>query len=339
MASFESDDSRPAAVRDGPVTAADIAWLKDRFERIVSNVESVVQGKDAVVRLALTCLLAEGHILIEDVPGVGKTVMAKALAASCEASHARVQFTPDLLPADVTGTLVYDQGTAKFRFHRGPVFCNILLGDEINRASPKTQSALLEVMEERQVTVDGEPLVVPRPFMVIATQNPIELAGTYALPEAQVDRFMAKFSVGYPAHEAEVQVLRQRAARQREDVMPAVVTVMDLARMSEIVRGVHAAPAVLGYVVTIVSATRTLPEVRLGVSPRGGVALIQAAQSWAATHGRTFVTADDVKALAAPVLSHRLILSPEAELQGTNGPELISQVLAQVPVPASPVPV
>ena len=322
---------------DGPASADDIAWLQDRFERIVANVENFVQGKDGVVRLALTCLLAEGHVLLEDVPGVGKTVLAKVLAASCEASHARVQFTPDLLPADVTGTLIYDQSTGEFRFHRGPVFCNILLGDEINRASPKTQSALLEVMEERQVTVDGEPLTVPRPFMVIATQNPIELAGTYALPEAQVDRFMAKFAIGYPAHDAEVRVLKQRAAMQREDVVPAVVSVGDLARMGDVVRRIHAAPAVLEYVVTIVAATRTLPEVRLGVSPRGGVALIQASQAWAATHGRTFVTADDVKALAAPVLGHRLMLMPEAELQGTTGPDLISQVIAQVPVPATPV--
>ncbi|MGB8384437.1 MAG: MoxR family ATPase [Dermatophilaceae bacterium] len=334
---FQSHAVHESSSAGAHATAQEIAWLQDRFERVVANVEDFVQGKDAVVRLALTCLLAEGHILIEDVPGVGKTVLAKVLSASCEASHARVQFTPDLLPADVTGTLVYDQGAGDFRFHPGPAFCNILLGDEINRASPKTQSALLEVMEERQITVDGDAKPVPRPLMVIATQNPIELSGTYALPEAQVDRFMAKFSVGYPSHDAEVRILNQRTREHREDDVPAVVTIADLSRMSQIVRRVFIAPAVAAYIVTLVSATRRLPEVRLGVSPRGGVALVQAAQAWAATHGRTFVTADDVKALAGPVLAHRLILMPEAELQGTTGQDLVAQVLAQVPVPAEPV--
>ncbi|NLT53251.1 MAG: MoxR family ATPase [Actinomycetales bacterium] len=278
-------------------------------------------------------MLAEGHLLVEDVPGVAKTTLAKAISASIDGTMRRIQFTPDLLPSDVTGVQIYDSGRREWVFHEGPVFANIVLGDEINRASPKTQSALLEVMEERQVTVDAVPYTVPRPFIVMATQNPIEHGGTYDLPEAQVDRFMVKMSVGYPAHEAEVRMLERRTRGERVDRVTPVLTTADLARMIEIVESVHLAPAVLSYVVTLVAATRRLPEVRLGVSPRGSIALAQAAQARAATSGRTFVTADDVKALAPYVLSHRLLLRPEAELQGVTAVSLVESTLAAVPVP------
>ena len=311
----------------------EIDWLADCYERLVANVQQIVHGKEAVVRLAVTCMLAEGHLLVEDVPGVAKTTLAKAISASIDGTMRRIQFTPDLLPSDVTGVQIYDSGRREWVFHEGPVFANIVLGDEINRASPKTQSALLEVMEERQVTVDAVPYTVPRPFIVMATQNPIEHGGTYDLPEAQVDRFMVKMSVGYPAHEAEVRMLERRTRGERVDRVTPVLTTADLARMIEIVESVHLAPAVLSYVVTLVAATRRLPEVRLGVSPRGSIALAQAAQARAATSGRTFVTADDVKALAPYVLSHRLLLRPEAELQGVTAVSLVESTLAAVPVP------
>lgn len=311
----------------------EIDWLAERYEQLVANVQQVVHGKDAVIRLAVTCMLAEGHLLIEDVPGVAKTTLAKAISASVDGTMRRIQFTPDLMPSDVTGVQIYDSGRHEWEFHEGPVFANIVLGDEINRASPKTQSALLEVMEERQVTVDSVPYVVPRPFVVMATQNPVEHGGTYELPEAQIDRFMVKMSVGYPSHEAEVRMLERRTRGTRSDKVTPVMTTADLSDMIEIVRRVHLAPPVLGYVVTLAAATRRLPEVRLGVSPRGSIALAQAAQARAATSGRDFVTADDVKALAPYVLSHRLLLRPEAELQGVTPVSLIESTLAAVPVP------
>ncbi len=319
--------------------AAEVAWLVDRYESLVANVGRAVKGKEPVIRLAILCLISEGHLLIEDVPGVAKTLLAKAISGSCDARQARVQFTPDLLPADITGTSVYHQGTGRFEFHEGPVFANVVLGDEINRASPKTQSALLEVMEERQVTVDGRPCAVPRPFMVIATQNPVDHQGTYILPEAQVDRFMAKCSMGYPSHEAETEVLTQRTTGRRETVLTPVLGTADLERMIDIVRRVHIAPAIKDYIVTIAQATRTLPQVRLGVSPRGSVALAQATQGMAVTRGRPFVIVEDVKALAAPVLAHRMILTPEAELQGATALSLVESVLAAVPVPIERSPV
>lgn len=319
---------------EGDQLADDVGWLADLFERLVTNVQAVVRGKDAVVRLAATCMLAEGHLLIEDVPGVAKTTLAKALAASIDGTMRRIQFTPDLLPSDVTGVQIYDGARQAFVFHEGAVFANIVLGDEINRASPKTQSALLEVMEERQVTVDAIPYAVPRPFTVIATQNPVEHGGTYELPEAQVDRFMMRIGIGYPSHEAEVEVLDHRARGVRAEQLAPAMTTGDLQRMVEIAQRVHIAPSVRSYIVTLTSATRTMEQVRLGVSPRGSIALAQAAQARAATQRRAFVTADDVKALAPYVLGHRLLLRPEAELQGTTAQGLVDATLAAVPVPA-----
>jgi MoxR-like ATPase len=286
-----------------------------------------------VVRTALVCLLAEGHLLIDDVPGVGKTSLAKAISQSVDGAMQRVQFTPDLLPSDVTGVQVYDPGRHEFVFHPGAVFANIVLGDEINRASPKTQSALLEVMAERQVTVDSVPYAVPRPFIVIATQNPVDHGGTYDLPEAQLDRFMCRTSVGYPDHEAEIEILTNGTRGLTTAELSPVMGTDDLVEMIKVVGEVHLSRAVLGYVVTVTAATRTLPEVRLGVSPRGSLALARAAQAHAATEGRAFVTPDDVKAMAEPVLGHRLLLRPEAELAGHTAAGLLATLLASVPVP------
>jgi MoxR-like ATPase len=315
--------------------AQDVGWLADRFERLADNIEQIVRGKSGVVRVAITCLLAEGHLLIEDVPGVAKTTLAKAMSASLDGTMRRIQFTPDLLPSDISGVQIYDAGRKEFIFHEGPVFANIVLGDEINRASPKTQSALLEVMEERQVTVDSVPYAVPRPFIVIATQNPVEHGGTYDLPEAQIDRFMMKISVGYPSHEAEVEVVDARGRGIRPEQLSPVMTTADLAQMIDSVHRVHVAPTIRSYIVTLTSATRNMAEVRLGVSPRGSLALAQASQARAATQRRAFVTADDVKALAPYVLGHRLLLRPEAELQGASSHSLIDSILAAVPEPVS----
>jgi MoxR-like ATPase len=313
--------------------AGKTAWFAQRFEELTESVESFIRGKSDVVRMALVCMLAEGHLLVEDVPGNGKTSLAKAIAQSIDGSMRRIQFTPDLLPSDVTGVQVYDAGKREFEFRPGPVFANIVLADEINRSSPKTQSALLEVMAERQCTVDGVPYIVPRPFVVIATQNPIEHGGTYALPEAQLDRFMMKMGVGYPDHESEVEVVSHATTGVTTDQIQPVMTTDELAEMIDIVAKVHVAPAVLSYLVTVCAGTRTLPDVRLGVSPRGGVLLAQASQAFAATQGRGFTTADDVKAVAPFILPHRIIMRPEAELQGRTAGELVDGVLTSVPVP------
>src|SRR4051794_10192734 len=289
-------------------SAGRTAWYAERFDALVANVESFFRGKTDVVRMALICMLAEGHLLVEDVPGVGKTSLAKAISQSIDGSMRRIQFTPDLLPSDVTGVQVYDAGKREFVFHPGAVFANIVLGDEINRASPKTQSALLEVMAERQVTVDSIPYLVPRPFIVIATQNPVEHGGTYDLPEAQLDRFMMRTSIGYPDHEAECEVVQNGAKGRTPEQLQPVMTTADLQQMTQIAGQVHLAPAITSYLVTITAATRSLPELRLGVSPRGSLAVAQAAQAYAAAQGRSFVTADDVKAMVPVVLAHRTIL-------------------------------
>jgi MoxR-like ATPase len=307
-------------------------WFAARFAAVADNVERVIHGKRDVIELALVCLFAEGHLLVEDVPGMGKTTLARALAASIGGRLHRIQFTPDLLPSDLLGVTVYHQATGEFRFHPGPVFANIVHGDEINRASPKTQSALLEVMEERQVTVDGQARPVPRPFMVIATQNPVDMAGTYPLPEAQLDRFLMRVSVGYPDHRAEM-VIAAGAAGIGPGDLAAVAGAAELAELGSVVGRVHLAESVYDYLVNIVAATRRAPGVRLGASPRASVALTRAARARAAAAGRPYVVPDDIKALAVPVLAHRIVLTPEAELHETNPVAVVEGVLASIPVP------
>jgi MoxR-like ATPase len=301
--------------------------------RIAASIGRVVQGKDDVVQLALVVLLAEGHLLIEDVPGVGKTTLAKAMAASIDATVRRIQFTPDLLPSDVTGVAVYDQESREFEFKPGAVFANIVVADEINRASPKTQSALLECMEERQVTVDGVSYELARPFMVMATQNPLEMEGTYPLPEAQRDRFTARVSMGYPGHEAELAMLDERST---SDPLTAVTPVADAATVRELVRAVgelYVSDAVRRYVVALVEATRRSPHLRLGASPRAGLQLLKAARASAALSGRDHVLPDDVQALAGPVLAHRLLPTADSALGRRSGEQVVAELVAAVPVP------
>jgi MoxR-like ATPase len=303
------------------------------FDRLVGNLELVIRGKQDVLRDVLTCFLAEGHLLIEDVPGVGKTSIARALAASTKGSWRRIQFTPDLLPSDVTGITIFNQTNQTFEFHEGPVFANVVVADEINRASPKTQSALLEVMEERRLTVDAVPYSVPRPFIVVATQNPIEMDGTYRLPEAQLDRFLMRIEVGYPDAHAEREIINGFNDGAAIDALSPVLSTDQVSAMIEAAGRVHVADALQDYVVQLVAATRSAPDVRLGASPRGSIALVRAARVRAAADGRDFVVPEDVKALAGSVLSHRIIVDPEAELRGISGRDLVADVLAAVPVP------
>lgn len=303
------------------------------FGALAGNIERVVRGKREKVELALVCLLAEGHLLVEDVPGVGKTTLARAISASVEAEWARIQFTPDLLPSDITGVSIFNQGTGKFEFHSGPIFANIAVADEINRGSPKTQSALLEVMEERRVTVEGTPHPVPRPFMVIATQNPVDMDGTYPLPEAQLDRFLMRISMGYPDHQAEVTMLAGAPTGAMLDTMPPVMGREDLARMIDFAQRLHVAPPLYDYLVRVVAATRDHPDLRLGASPRAGIALLRAARVRAAAAGRSYIVPEDVKALAVPVIAHRLVVTPEAELRGRSGADVVGEALQKVPTP------
>ncbi len=303
------------------------------YEAVAANIERVVQGKPEAVRLAVVALFAEGHLLIEDVPGLGKTTLARCLAASVGATWRRIQFTPDLLPGDVTGVTVYHQGSEQFEFHRGAIFANVVVADEINRGTPKTQSALLEVMAERKVTVDAVSHPVPRPFLVVATQNPIELEGTYRLPEAQLDRFLMRIELGYPDHEAEVRVVQGDTARVNPDQLSPVLDVPALTQVIDAVRSSYVDPRLTAYAVRLAAATRQHPAVRYGASPRGSIALVRAAQALAATYGRAFVTPDDVKAVSGPVLAHRVILTPDAELNQRRSQDVVTDVLNSVPVP------
>ena len=311
------------------------ADLASTAERIRAAVENVIEGKPDVVRLALTVMLAEGHLLIEDVPGVGKTMLAKSLARSVDCSVRRVQFTPDLLPSDVTGVSVYNQEARDFEFKPGAVFANIVLGDEINRASPKTQSALLECMEERQVTVDGTTYVLGVPFMVIATQNPIEMEGTYPLPEAQRDRFMVRLSIGYPTGDAELAMLDSHGTTSPLDELEPVADAREVAKLIELVRTVHVSAEVRRYVVELVTATRTSPELRLGASPRATLQLLRAARAYAALDDREYVLPDDVQTLAGPVLAHRLLPTAEAQITRRTTEQVVADILARTPLPGA----
>ncbi|MER6912951.1 MoxR family ATPase [Streptomyces sp. NPDC000594] len=317
---------------DDRASLTDLTTTADRVRR---SVEGVIEGKPEVVRLSLTVLLAEGHLLIEDVPGVGKTMLAKALARSIDCSVRRIQFTPDLLPSDITGVSVFDQQERDFEFKPGAIFAQIVIGDEINRASPKTQSALLESMEERQVTVDGRTYELPSPFMVVATQNPLEMEGTYPLPEAQRDRFMARVSIGYPSAEAELQMLDVHGGASPLDDLQPVAHAHDILKLIDAVRRVHVAEPVRRYAVELVSATRQHPDIRLGASPRATLHLLRAAKATAALAGREYALPDDVRALVVQVLAHRLLPTAQAQLNRRTAEQVLLEILQRTPVPTA----
>ncbi len=319
-------------------STSSIEQSRDSFAQVRAEVAKAVVGQDAVVSGLVIALLADGHVLLEGVPGVAKTLLVRSLAAALSLDTKRVQFTPDLMPGDVTGSLIYDARTAEFEFRKGPVFTNLLLADEINRTPPKTQAALLEAMEERQVSVDGVPRPLPEPFMVIATQNPVEYEGTYPLPEAQLDRFLVKLNVPLPGRDDEFGMLRRHAEGfDPRDLagagLRAVAGPAELAAGRAAAARVSVAPEVLSYIVDLCRATRSSPSVSLGASPRGATALLRTSRAWAWLSGRDFVTPDDVKALARPTLRHRLALRPEAELEGATTDAVLEGVLATVPVP------
>ena len=314
-----------------------IASVREVGGDLLDAVETVIVGKRAVLERVLWAILGDGHLLIEDVPGLAKTLIAKSFAAGLGLSFRRIQFTPDVLPADITGTYVFDRKTGDFVLRRGPVFTNVLLADEINRAPPKTQSALLEAMQERQATLEGETFHLDRPFFVIATQNPIEHEGTYPLPEAQVDRFLLKIDVGYPTREGEIEVLERRRRRRADDATLEAVTTPDEVRaLQAAIEDVHVEAAVEGYMVDIVAATRAHSQVDVGASPRGSLALLKVSRARAAIAGRDFVTPDDVKAVAMPALAHRIILKPDPWIRGVRTASILADVLGQVPVPKVP---
>ncbi len=321
--------------QQSPIETARVEGFANWFNELLVNVETVIKGKQNEVAMALVCVFAEGHLLLEDVPGTGKTVLAKSIANSIEGTWSRVQFTPDLLPSDVTGGLVYNQAEAEFELHKGPVFSNVVLADEINRASPKTQAALLEVMEERHVTIGTATHDVPRPFVVMATQNPVEQAGTYRLPEAQLDRFLMRNSLGYPDHDNEVDVLRSSAAGKSAESLEPVISTDGVRDMIEVASKIHVDDQINDYIVRLAAASRELTELRLGVSTRGAIALMRASRSLAASQGREYVNADDVKSVAPFVMAHRMLLTPDAELKRIDTADLVARVLDAVDVPAA----
>ena len=314
----------------------DRTGLATRISSVVANVEKVIFGKHHEVSLALVALICRGHILVEDVPGTGKTVLAKAIARSLGCSFRRIQFTPDLLPSDVTGVSIFNQRNNAFEFRAGPIMSQIVLADEINRATPKTQSALLEAMEEHQVTVDGVTYHLPEPFLVMATQNPIEYEGTFPLPEAQLDRFFIRLQLGYPKEREEIAILDAQRVIHPLETIEQVLNAEELLAAQAEVKDIHIAEPVKAYIVGVVSATRSHPDVYLGASPRGSLALARASQAYAMLQGRDFVLPDDVKQLAAPTLSHRLILQPQARLKDLAATTVVAEVLASVPVELSP---
>lgn len=312
-----------------------IETFGQRFERIANNVENVIQGKRDVVEQVVLALVAEGHVLVEDVPGVGKTQLAKSIARSIEGAFNRIQFTPDLLPSDVTGVSVWDRNRSEFEFKPGPIFANIVVGDEINRASPKTQSALLEAMEEKQVTSDGVTRELSTPFMVVATQNPLEHEGTYPLPEAQLDRFMMRVVIGYPSRQKELEILDTHGVRSTFLDLSPVVSTDEVEEMIAIARGVKVSQSVKTYIVDLVEGTRNHSDILLGASPRSALFLQRLSRARAASQGRDYVTPDDIKALAVPVLEHRMSLRPEAQMRGETLAEIVGEVMTRLRVPGT----
>ena len=311
----------------------DSTFIRSLVETTADNVERVVIGKRREVELVMTALLCKGHVLIEDVPGVGKTVLTKAIARSIGSSYKRIQFTPDLLPSDITGVNVYNQQKSVFEFRPGPIVSQMVLADEINRATPKTQAALLEAMEEAQVTIDGATHMLPQPFLVLATENPIDYEGTFPLPEAQLDRFMIRIALGYPGRQGELEMLDRQHQRHPLETLRQVTTIDDLRTAQDAVKTVHVAHSIREYIVTLVEATRKHDEVFLGASPRGSIALFNASRAWAAVRGRDFVLPDDVKFLAVPTLAHRIIVGPSARMQGYDSRSVMNDLLRTIPVP------
>ena len=307
--------------------------VQDFTERLTSNIEKVIVGKRSTIELAITGLLSQGHLLIEDVPGVGKTMLARSMARSLGCSFSRIQFTPDMLPSDVTGVSIFNQVKREFEFRPGPIIAQIILADEINRATPKTQAALLEAMEERQVTVDGVTHILPKPFMVMATQNPIEYEGTFPLPEAQVDRFLLRIHLGYPIADAEIQVLERQQFHHPFEEIQQAVSAEELITAQQAVKNIYVSTGMKRYIVELINQTRKHPEVYLGASPRGSLALFRSAQALAAITGRDFVLPDDIKTLAVPTLAHRVILGPGARLRDLTAQQIIEEILGSVPIP------
>jgi MoxR-like ATPase len=328
------ENGRVRVEKETPVRMEPLA-VQAVARAVSDNVERVVVGKRHEVLLVLVALLCRGHVLIEDVPGVGKTVLAKAIARSIGGAFKRIQFTPDLLPSDVTGVNVFNQQTTRFEFRPGPIFAQLVLADEINRATPKTQSALLEAMEEGQVTVDGVSHPLPEPFVTLATQNPIEYEGTFPLPEAQLDRFLIRLSLGYPGRNGEIEMLDRQHRAHPLDSLPQVISLNDLRQAQGAIREVHVAPPIKEYIVALVEATRRHDDVYLGASPRGSLSLYNAARAWAAINGRDYVIPDDVKALAEPTLAHRVIVNPAARIKNVDSRVVVADLLARVPVPGA----
>ena len=309
------------------------SMIQEYSQRIIDNLEKVIVGKRQTIELVIIGLLCQGHLLIEDVPGVGKTMLARSLARSLGCTFSRIQFTPDMLPSDVTGVSIFNQLTRDFEFRAGPVMTQILLADEINRATPKTQSALLEAMEERQMTVDGITHPLPRPFLVLATQNPIEYEGTFPLPEAQLDRFMLRIRLGYPGLSDEIVVLELQQLRHPIETLESVMSVEEITMMQEAIKQVYVAPAVKRYIVELVRTTRESPDVYLGASPRGSLGLFKAGQAWAAISGRDYVLPDDIKTIAEHVLAHRIMINPSARLRDITPDQIVQETVRAVSVP------